>query len=215
MIKRRLKILLVLIIILLVGISIFLLARSVVKNGYDSKELVVEEEDLQTPSEEANIEEQEKVIYNELDLSVNRENYIAENSEDVSSVDSTLEHIRSIYQGKLSNLSGDMSADSSNTLLVRYKEDIDFSTVLDEYNYIAIVYGANVVDFLGNNCVVYSYNIDDDKEQYIVYDYSDLNSFNSESQIGQEDSLNITSNASIYENYNGVDIIYTKGVKIQ
>ena len=222
MIKKRIKIAIIMFVIAILGLGIFTVSKVIVNNGYSSEELVSNEEDVKAPedtssttNEDAN---EDKVYYNTSSVDTDKENYISKNSssdEEVSNTNSILDYIASVYENKFSSLSSSNTGDASNTLLVQYKEDIDFSTVLSEYDYVAIIYGANIVDFLDNNCVVYSYKPEDDKQQYIVYDYSELNSFETSSSIGQEDSLNITCGASTYENHDGVDIIYSKGVKIQ
>lgn len=218
-IKRRLKVIIIIVVILLIATGIFGISKLIVNNGYNSSNLVKKEELDVKGNENTEVSEDDiKVTYDSDKADTDKENYISEHSEsteEIEETNSTLSHIEEVYKDKLSELSGDNSADPSNTFVSRYLEDIDFSTALSEYNYIAIIYGAQIVDFLDNNCVVYSYIPDDSKEQYIVYDYSDMNAFERESSIGQEDSLNITCSASSYEDYNGVDIIYTKGVKIQ
>lgn len=219
-IRRRLKVIIILVVLVLLGLGIFSLSKSLVKNGYNSLDLVEKEDTTskKAPKESESKENTTIVTYDTEQADTDKENYISDHSnstEEIEETTSILSYIEENYKDKISKLPGDNSADPSNTLVSQYADDIDFSTALSKYNYIAIVYGARIVDFLNDNCVVYSYKPDDTKEQYIVYDYSDLNAFERESKIGQEDSLNITCNASSYENYNGADIVYTKGVKIQ
>lgn len=216
--KKYIKIAIIVIVIGLIGFGIYKLAGVLVNSTYSSRELVEEqsvESNKETPdiSREEVKEDQTVVFYNEETLEENKDSYIqefSENSEGVSTTEEILSHIESSYGNKYIELnSKEFSGNNQNVLVLRYKEDVSFSDSINFYDYISIIYGSNIVDFLGDNYVVYKYN-----NSYIVYDWSDLNTFSSESKIGDENSLNIASTLSLVENYNGTEILYTKGVSI-
>ena len=216
--KKYIKIAIIVIVIGLIGFGIYKLAGVLVSSTYSSRELVEEqsvESNKETPdiSREEVKEDQTVVFYNEETLEENKDSYIqefSENSEGVSTTEEILSHIESSYGNKYIELnSKEFSGNNQNVLVLRYKEDVSFSDSINFYDYISIIYGSNIVDFLGDNYVVYKYN-----NSYIVYDWSDLNTFSSESKIGDENSLNIASTLSLVEKYNGTEILYTKGVSI-
>lgn len=216
--KKYIKIAIIVIVIGLIGFGIYKLAGVLVNSTYSSRELVEEqsvESNKETPdvSREEVKEDQTVVFYNEETLEENKDSYIqefSENSKGVSTTEEILSHIESSYGNKYIELnSKEFSGNNQNVLVLRYKEDVSFSDSINFYDYISIIYGSNIVDFLGDNYVVYKYN-----NSYIVYDWSDLNTFSSESKIGDENSLNIASTLSLVENYNGTEILYTKGVSI-
>ena len=216
--KKYIKIAIIVIVIGLIGFGIYKLSGVLVSSTYSSRELVEEqsvESNKETPdiSREEVKEDQTVVFYNEETLEENKDSYIqefSENSEGVSTTEEILSHIESSYGNKYIELnSKEFSGNNQNVLVLRYKEDVSFSDSINFYDYISIIYGSNIVDFLGDNYVVYKYN-----NSYIVYDWSDLNTFSSESKIGDENSLNIASTLSLVEKYNGTEILYTKGVSI-
>lgn len=216
--KKYIKIAIIVIVIGLIGFGIYKLAGILVNSTYSSRKLVEEqsvESNKETPdiSREEVKEDQTVVFYNEETLEENKDSYIqefSENSEGVSTTEEILSHIESSYGNKYIELnSKEFSGNNQNVLVLRYKEDVSFSESINSYDYISIIYGANIVDFLGDNFVVYKYN-----NSYIVYDWSDLNAFNSESKIGDENVLNISSALSLVESYNDTEILYTKGVSI-
>ena len=216
--KKYIKIVIIVIVIGLVGFGIYKLAGVIVDNTYSSRELVEEQsgesnKESTDVSEEKVEEDQTVIFYNEETLEEDKASYFkesSESSEGVSTTEEILSHIENSYSDKYKELnSKEFNGNNQNVLVLRYKEDVSFSESINSYDYISIIYGANIVDFLADNFVVYKYN-----NSYIVYDWSDLNAFNSESKIGDENSLNISSALSLVESYNGTEILYTKGVSI-
>lgn len=216
--KKYIKIVIIVIVIGLVGFGIYKLAGVIVDNTYSSRELVEEQsgesnKESTDVSEEKVEEDQTVIFYNEETLEEDKASYFqesSESSEGVSTTEEILSHIENSYSDKYKELnSKEFNGNNQNVLVLRYKEDVSFSESINSYDYISIIYGSNIVDFLGDNFVVYKYN-----NSYIVYDWSDLNAFNSESKIGDENSLNISSALSLVESYNGTEILYTKGVSI-
>lgn len=216
--KKYIKIVIIVIVIGLVGFGIYKLAGVIVDNTYSSRELVEEQsgesnkESTDVPEEKVE-EDQTVIFYNEETLKEDKASYFqesSESSEGVTTTEKILSHIENSYNDKYKELnSKEFNGNNQNVLVLRYKEDVSFSESINSYDYISIIYGANIVDFLGDNFVVYKYN-----NSYIVYDWSDLNAFNSESKIGDENVLNISSALSLVESYNDTEILYTKGVSI-
>lgn len=216
--KKYIKIVIIVIVIGLMGFGVYKLAGVIVNNTYSSRELVGEQsgESNKEPTDvpEERVEEDHTVIfYNEETLENDKASYIqesSESSEGVTTTEEILSYIENSYNDKYKELnSKEFNGNNQNVLVLRYKEDVSFSESINSYDYISIIYGANIVDFLGDNFVVYKYN-----NSYIVYDWSDLNAFNSESKIGDENVLNISSALSLVESYNDTEILYTKGVSI-
>lgn len=216
--KKYIKIVIIVIVIGLMGFGVYKLAGVIVDNTYSSRELVGEQsgesnkEPTDVPEEKVE-EDQTVVFYNEETLEKDKASYIQESSdssEGVTTTEEILSYIENSYSDKYKELnSKEFNDNNQNVLVLRYKEDVSFSESINSYDYISIIYGANIVDFLGDNFVVYKYN-----NSYIVYDWSDLNAFNSESKIGDENVLNISSALSLVESYNDTEILYTKGVSI-
>lgn len=216
--KKYIKIVIIVIVIGLMGFGVYKLAGVIVDNTYSSRELVEEQsgesnKESTDVSEEKVEEDQTVIFYNEETLEEDKASYFqesSESSEGVTTTEEILSHIENSYSDKYKELnSKEFNGNNQNVLVLRYKEDVSFSESINSYDYISIIYGSNIVDFLGDNFVVYKYN-----NSYIVYDWSDLNAFNSESKIGDENSLNISSALSLVESYNGTEILYTKGVSI-